>query len=232
MLTISEYSVFLEVVILERSDRISCMFRWGFYRGRCLSRMTNVLEELNTHNPRFEGYVALCYYDLHMTQSSGTTYYIFRHGETFATKRWNGFYGWRVFTAPILEEEKPMLYRLAEFMKDHPTDYNASSQILRCRQTSGIVSEVTGKEFVYDRRLREFFFESFGQLRRRVRSFLNDVEAKKYTHVAICTHGAVIAELAMELLAHSAEVPIKRVFPQPGELYIIKDGKLEKKNFR
>jgi broad specificity phosphatase PhoE len=174
----------------------------------------------------------LCYYSSHMPQSTATTYYIFRHGETFATKRWNGFYGWRVFTAPILEEEKPMLYRLAEFLKDQHTDYNASSQILRCRQTSGIVSEVTGKEFVYDRRLREFFFESFGQLRRRVRSFISDIEANGYASVAICTHGAVIAELAKELLAQSAEVPLKRVFPKPGELYIIREGKLEKKSFR
>lgn len=162
---------------------------------------------------------------------SNTTYYIFRHGETFATKRWKGFYGWRVFSAPILQEETPMLYRMAEYLKDKPTDFNASSTILRCRQTAGIISEVTGKEFSYDVRLREFFFETFGQLRRRVRSFLEEVDAQHYRSVAICTHGAVITQLTKQLLSTST-IPIKRVFPKPGELYIIKNGSLEKISFR
>lgn len=165
------------------------------------------------------------------------TYYLFRHGDTFVTKGQRLWYyprflpetafsyGARVFSASILDEAKPTLQKLAEYLKDIPTDFNASSQLRRCRQTVQIVEKETKKEFIFDKRLNEFVFETPWTFRHRVRSFLKDLERKKYENVAICTHGAVLALFASLLTGKAVG------FPKPGVLVIIKGQEITYKDF-
>ncbi len=167
----------------------------------------------------------------------GSTYYLFRHGDTFVTKGQRVWYypkfipetafsyGSKVFSASILDEAKPTIQKLAEYLKEMPTQFNASSQFRRCRQTVQIIEKETKKEFIFDKRLNEFVFETPWTFRHRVRSFLQELEEKSFQSVAICTHGAVIALIASIL---SGE---KVGFPKPGVLVIIKNGEITYKDF-
>lgn len=164
-------------------------------------------------------------------------FYLFRHGETFVTrgqKLWyyptflpeTAFsYGTKIFSASILPEAKPVLTKLAEYLKNIPTDFNASSQFRRCRQTVQIVEKITDKEFVFDKRLNELVLEPPWRFRQRVRNFLNEVQSKDYEAVAICTHGAVLA-LIVTLLTGSLSG-----FPKPGVLVIVEGKKISYINF-
>lgn len=143
-----------------------------------------------------------------------TKYYIFRHGETFVTKGRALSYGVKVFSASILEECFPALEKLGQHLKKIPTDYNVSSKIKRCRQTVDIVSKQSDKNFNFDSRLNEFFFELPYFFKRRVRSFIKDVERNEYQSVAICTHGAVINELIKQINPQ-AFIPLTNKSPDP-----------------
>ncbi len=165
------------------------------------------------------------------------TFYLFRHGETFVTRGQRLWYyprflpetafsyGARVFSASILEEAKPTLQKLAEYLKDIPTDFNASSQFRRCRQTVQIVEKETKKEFIFDKRLNEFVFETPWAFRHRVKSFLKTLVDKDYQNVAICTHGAVLSLLASLLTGKAVG------FPKPGVLVIIKGNQIKYQDF-
>lgn len=165
------------------------------------------------------------------------TYYLFRHGETFVTRGQRLWYypkflpetafsyGTQVFSASILNETKPTIQKLAEYLKDVKTDFNASSQFRRCRQTVQIVEKETKKEFVFDKRLNELVFETPWTFRYRVGSFLKDLEKHEYQSVAICTHGAVLALFASLLTGKVVG------FPKPGVLVIIKDHEITYKDF-
>lgn len=160
-----------------------------------------------------------------------TTYYIFRHGETFASKAKTG-YGWRIFSADLLPEAIPALERMGTYLQSVPTDLNVSSQIKRCRQTVGIIHEITGKEFVYDRRLNEYFIETFWQFKRRVKSLVQEIEQKKYKAVCICTHDALIATLLYYLSKSHASKPWNIFYSTlPGVLTIIENGEVRQVNF-
>src|SRR5437762_1931158 len=121
-------------------------------------------------------------------------FYIFRHGETFATKLEKG-YGRKVFSAPLLDEGHPAIERIGEYLKNIETDFNTSSNVKRCRQTVEIVSQISGKQFIFDKRLNEFFLETYWHFRRRIKGVLKDIDQKGFSSVCICTHGACIAML-------------------------------------
>ena len=127
------------------------------------------------------------------------TYYIFRHGETFVTKGQKLSYGTKVFSADILDECKPALEKLGRYLKKYPTDLNTSSRFKRCRQTVEIISRTSGKEFTFNSRLNEFFFELPYFFKKRVRNFLVEINNQEIESVAICTHGAVINELIRQI---------------------------------
>ena len=165
------------------------------------------------------------------------TFYVFRHGETFVTKGqylWyypkflpetSFTYGTKIFSASILDEGKPALHKMGEYLKNIPTDFNASSQFRRCRQTVDIINQESGKEFIPDKRLNEVLLENPWGFKNRVSNFLHEIDQKNYQSVAICTHGAVIALLASMLT-------IKLVgFPKPGVLLIIKGKNIETIDF-
>lgn len=165
------------------------------------------------------------------------TFYIFRHGETFVTKGQNLWYypkflpttalsyGTKIFSASILDEGKPVLRRMGKYLKNIQTDYNASSQFRRCRQTVQIISEEAKKEFVFDKRLNELVFETPWFLKRRVIGFLKEIDIKGYQSIAICTHAAIIALLASILTKKLV------AFPKPGMLLIIRDKKITALDF-
>jgi len=162
--------------------------------------------------------------------NSSKTYYIFRHGETFATKQ-NRWYWHKLYSATILEEGKPSVLRLATHLKNIPTEYNVSSPFLRCRQTAQLVTEITGKKFEFDSRLGERTFELPWRYRNRILKFINDMEASSYENILICTHAAVIRVLVAHLTRKDLSLREKIVAPRPGVLSIIKEGKITEINF-
>ncbi len=154
------------------------------------------------------------------------TYYIFRHGQTFATKYHTGYW-WKIYSADILEESKIPLKKLGFYLKDIKTDINLTSEFKRCLQSSQLVSKYSNKVFIKDKRLDEFFLETPEHLKRRVVSLLFDMENKVYKRVLICTHGVVI-QMIINLLSQSNKSVIN---PKSGELFIIKGEDIERINF-
>ncbi len=159
------------------------------------------------------------------------TFYIFRHGETFVTKGNKWGYGLRVFSAPILPEARPALEKLGAYLKDVSSDYNVSSEFLRCKQTVGIIAEFSDKQFVFDRRLNEHFLEPFGRFRNRLQSFLTEMEQKQYKSVLICTHGACIAALTSFLMTGAVKPMDLFTYPMPGVLTIINNKQMKQIDF-
>ncbi|MCL5970043.1 MAG: histidine phosphatase family protein [Patescibacteria group bacterium] len=158
------------------------------------------------------------------------SFYIFRHGETFYTKNKED-YGKEILTADIIEEGKPALKHLANYLKNTKNSYNVSSAIPRCKSTVKIISEITGKNFVFDERLNEYAYESFEEFNNRINDFLNDISKAQQQNIVICTHGACIA--ALKYLAITKNFSIEQVedFPDPGVLLIIKGNNIEEINF-
>lgn len=159
------------------------------------------------------------------------TYYIFRHGETFVTAGNKWGYGLRVLSAPILESGKPALRRMGEFFKDIPSDLNVQSPLKRCQQTAAIVTDITGKKFVTDRRINEFLIETFGHFRHRIKSFVDQIEDSDHQTILICTHGAVIAGLVSYLTKGNFPASDLSDYPPPGIVIKIEGKKIEEFDF-
>ncbi len=158
------------------------------------------------------------------------TYYIFRHGETFATLKNRG-YGLKIISASILESAKPVINKMALFLKNIPTDYNATSPYRRCLQTTQIITDITGKQFVIDKRLSEFFLETFGRLRNRVQNFINQMESSDHQTILICTHGAVMTAFISLLSKDEFRARDLSDYPRPGILIKISNGQIEEYDF-
>jgi broad specificity phosphatase PhoE len=157
------------------------------------------------------------------------TYYIFRHGETFATLK-NSGYGLRRLTAGILESGKPTIEAMAQYLKTVPTDINLTSPLTRCRQTAQIITLITGKKFKVDWGINEML-EPFPLLRLRLKNFLVRAEGSPYNTFLICTHGACIAGLTALLTKDEFKAEGLFVYPKPGVLFKIEDGKVEEFDF-
>ena len=159
------------------------------------------------------------------------TYYIFRHALTYALKTGTA-YGDAVLTAPILHVGRQPYKKMGRFLKSKRTDFNVSSPLIRCKQTTQIISEITGKEFILDERLTEFHLESRESLERRLTDFLDEMNEKGFEKMAICTHGAVISALIGLLTPENGKEEYGLLnYPDPGVLVIIKDGHFEEINF-
>ena len=156
------------------------------------------------------------------------TFYLVRHG--LATHSKYG-YGKRKLTAPMLPEGRVAINKLAVELKKVGESVNISSEIIRCRETSAIITEITGKIFTYDKRLNEDYHETIKEIRERVQSFLNMAITFPQQNIIICTHGAIIAAIK-NLLIHNTFVTNQlHDFPQTGELVIIKDKTVKTINF-
>ncbi len=160
-----------------------------------------------------------------------TKYYIFRHGQTKYSK-FHLSYPKNNQSIEILPEAVPALEKLAEYLKNIKSDYNVSSEYLRCRQSTAIVTKISGLKFERDPRLNEKSSESFDNFRKRVKEFLEETESKNYKTVVICTHGAVIAAIKNLLLKNSFKRREIVFYPRPGVLLIIEGKKIEQINFQ
>ena len=133
---------------------------------------------------------------------------------------------------PILPENHKSLEKIGKFLKKIHTDANFTSPFPRCKESAEIVSEISGKVFRIDPRISEFEGNtSFEKFRHDVKSFLEYIKKQNYSSVAICTHGAVIA--AIKHLATNNSFYVYQVldYPSPGNLVIIKNGKIETIDF-
>lgn len=156
------------------------------------------------------------------------TLYLFRHA--LATKSLFG-YGDKILTAEILPEGIPPIERMADFLKTVPSDFNVCSEIKRCQQTAAIVTKRAKKEFIFDKRLNEYYKESFGQLRDRVKDFLRDIEVTKHKDILICTHGAVVTAIKNLILKNKFTMFQLYDYPKTGVLLIINGKSIKEIDF-
>ena len=160
-----------------------------------------------------------------------TKYYIFRHGETKYSK-YGLPYPSDSRTIEVLPEGIPAIKKIGEYLKEIESDYNVVSEFERCQTTIKIVSEITGKKFEKESRLNEFERESFDDFKKRVKSFIDEIEVKKYKSVVICTHGAVVAALKNLLINNSLKIINLPFYPKTGVILRIEGNKTEEINFR
>lgn len=161
------------------------------------------------------------------------TFYIFRHGITYFSKK--GLpYGDKQLTAEILPEGVQAIERMAEHLGSLPIDHFYSSELLRCTQTAHIVSRVTHIPFETDARLNELTSiapESFNDSKERVEHFLKMVEESPDTSIAICTHGAIIAALKHLLTTGSYNLFNLMDYPKSGVLLTVEGKTVTSKDF-
>lgn len=165
-----------------------------------------------------------------------TDFYIFRHGDTEESgniiRKIFGHIG-DSHNLPILAKGIPALERIGNYLKNIPTDANFCSPYLRCTDSAKIIGTVAKKKYVSDERLRELEKngEKFSEFYKRVSDFLKEIDKKNYSAVSICTHGAVIA--AIKHLKTSGKFYFFQIldFPKPGNLLVIKNGKVEDLDF-
>lgn len=159
------------------------------------------------------------------------TFYLVRHG--LATHSTTG-YGDKVYTAELLPEGIPPIERMTDYLNNIPTNINTSSEIIRCRQTAEIITKKTGKEFVFDKRLNEYWSESkepFEEFHDRIQNFLNEIAWKEEKNILVVTHGAVISAIKNFILHEEYSESKLYDFSKTGVLIIIKEGKVEEIDF-
>lgn len=159
-----------------------------------------------------------------------TKYYIFRHGQTRNSK-YHLPYSKDNRKIKILKDSIPAIKKMAEYLKNITPDLAASSEYLRCQQTTKIVAKITATKFKKDSRLNEFGNETFLQFKKRIKDFLEEVEKNKYQTVVICTHGAVIAALKNLLIKGRIKKGDLLFYPKPGLLLYIEGKKVKKFDF-
>ena len=157
-----------------------------------------------------------------------TVWYLFRHG--LATLDPDG-YGDKILTAELLPESIPIVRQMAKYLKDIDGGLWMRSEILRCKQTADIITEITAKKFVPDARLKEFYHETFPHLKNRVKGFVEYINEKNPDKVILCTHGAVIA--AIRHLLFDGEFSESNLvdYPQCGQILEINQDKITVTDF-
>lgn len=150
-------------------------------------------------------------------------FYIFRHAETFSSK-YGISYGKDNLQSPILFGGKEAIIKLANYLKDIFSDFNVSSPYERCKETVEIISKITDKQFVFDKRIGEYMNISYEKLKKRLLDFLNEINKKGYKSVLICTHGAVVSLLVHLICDINLEetVPLSE-YKDTGDLVVIED---------
>jgi len=168
-----------------------------------------------------------------------TDFYIFRHGNTVSTEvggilsKLNIRIGGGSANLPILPKGVPALEKIGGYLKNIPTEANFTSPFARCIESSNIVGKITGRKYVPDERIREYDTgrKDFSAFRGRIIEFLDEINKKNYSSVSICTHGAVIAAIKHLKLRQKFHYIQVLDFPNPGNLIIIKGGRIETLNF-
>ncbi|MEK9143493.1 MAG: histidine phosphatase family protein [Patescibacteria group bacterium] len=147
-----------------------------------------------------------------------TTWYLFRHA--LATHSQSG-YGDNILTATILPEGIPPIERMAEYIRGLPKSVNWSSELLRCGQTTNIITKITGRTFTTDARLNEYYNETFEVFRKRIASWLDGMMTLHPSIVLVCTHGAVIAGLKHLIIEGEFLESQSFDYPKCGQLLVV-----------
>lgn len=163
-------------------------------------------------------------------KKSRNTYYIFRHGQTFASKRGID-YGETQFTAEITREGLPAVERLALYLKNVEVDENYTSELLRCVQTTEIVSRLSGKRFEKLPLLNEFLEPTFEEFKTRMLELVHRLERGHVKVYSLCTHGGVVSALKHFLTRGEYEIENLMDYPETGKLMIIKNGTVDVLDF-
>lgn len=150
--------------------------------------------------------------------NDATSWYLFRHA--LASHSRTG-YADEILTAKILPEGIPPIERMAHYLSNVPNSVNWSSEILRCTQTTQIISKITGRTFTTDARLNEYYNESFETFQKRIISWHDEMIKQKPSVVLVCTHGGVIAGVKHLLLEGVYPQSQNLDYPECGELLII-----------
>ncbi|MBI1863719.1 histidine phosphatase family protein [Candidatus Woesebacteria bacterium] len=161
-----------------------------------------------------------------------TNLFLLRHAETFATinsEPGKEKYHDKVLTADILKSTVTPIIEISKYLKKIDTEKNLTSPVKRCRQTVEIITKHSAKKFEIDEDLREYYMENFESLKNRVENLVK--KTNKYKNVLICTHGAVIAGIKHLILENDFKFEDIHDYPKPGVLIIIKDKKIEEKDF-
>lgn len=151
--------------------------------------------------------------------------YLVRHGLSTLNKRG---YGRKKLTADLLPQGIIESEKAAHYLKNIPDSYNLSSEIPRCKQTAEIITRITGKSFHFDKRLTEFYHETFTDFKKRIIDFLENLSTVPEENIIICTHAAVI--VAIKYLLLEDKFIFKNLSDEPleGEIIVIKNKKHKK----
>lgn len=150
--------------------------------------------------------------------SNQQTFYLFRHG--LATHSADG-YGDQALTATLLPEGKSAVHQLGIYLKQFPVELALTSPVPRCLQTAEIVAEHTGWQFQIEKQVTEYYPEVFAPFYDRLVNYTRELLTLPQHHIAICTHGGVIAGLRHLLTENRfAETQILD-YPKPAGLVII-----------
>lgn len=154
--------------------------------------------------------------------------YLVRHGLATLSK-WG--YGRKKLTADLLPQGEIAIERIAGYLKDIPNSYNISSDLPRCKHTAEIISRITGKSFCFDKRLTEYYHETFTDLKTRVFDLLEDLSTRPEKNVIICTHGSVIAAIKHLIIENKFVRTHYLDYPKTGELAIIQNKEYREIDF-
>jgi len=115
--------------------------------------------------------------DLIFQKYSKNKYYILRHGESYWQTKFKGFllgYSEKPY-CPLTQKGVKKISLAAKKLK-RKIDFIYSSDLLRTKQTAEIIAKETGKEIVFDERLRDIYFGEFvGQKREKLLNLFPDV---------------------------------------------------------
>lgn len=146
------------------------------------------------------------------------TFYLFRHG--LATHSTSG-YGDRALTAELLDEGKTAVHQLGAYLQHFPVELALTSPVPRCLQTAAIVTEHTHWQFQVEPQATEYYPEIFGPFHQRLTAFAAHLTQLPHQHIAICTHGGVIAGLR-HLITDASFIESQILdYPSPAGLVIV-----------
>lgn len=168
------------------------------------------------------------WYTMKHYQLEDKTLYLFRHAKATGS---DVGYGDKIVTATIVPEGIPPIERMAEYLRAVEGSANYSSEFIRCRQTAQIVTRITKKEFTTDKRLNEYYEESFGAFGARVNAFLESLSSARESSVLLCTHGMVIAAVKHMILEGRFMEADKLDYPKTGELWVVNDARVRAIDF-
>jgi broad specificity phosphatase PhoE len=156
------------------------------------------------------------------------TWYLFRHG--LATHSTTG-YGDTILTASILPESIEPTQNIAHRLLTIGPSIQFSSSILRCIQTTDIISNIIHKPFTQDKRLNEYYQDTFETFSKRILNFVTDMEHTSAQNIIVCTHGSVIAGIHHYVVDGTFLEKNLYEYPECGELLIIHKGVVTIENF-